>query len=135
MTISTLAQNFKLRSSALRYYERLGILHPAGRISGKRVYDAAGESRLAFILRARESGLTLPEIRALLQAASNGVPPRTLWKDAVKRKTQALQKRILALRQSAKLLRDKGQCRCRTLNQCESLISKQRIAKSGARSK
>src|SRR5688572_24685710 len=58
MTVGELAKSFALRPSTLRFYERIGLLAPAGRLSGRRRYDQAGGKRLAFILNARESGFT-----------------------------------------------------------------------------
>jgi DNA-binding transcriptional MerR regulator len=51
--------------SAIRYYERIGLLPPAERLSGQRRYDSTVLYRLAIIHRAGELGFTLSEIRNL----------------------------------------------------------------------
>ncbi len=52
----------------IRYYERIGLMpDPPRSTSGYRVYDEAHVRRLRFILRARELGFGIDEIRGLLQ--------------------------------------------------------------------
>jgi MerR family transcriptional regulator, redox-sensitive transcriptional activator SoxR len=54
MTISEVARKVGLNSSAIRYYERIGILPSVSRISGQRRYDATVLFRLAVVRRARK---------------------------------------------------------------------------------
>lgn len=51
----------------IRYYETVGILpEPARTAAGHRVYGAPDVTRLRFVLRARELGFSLDDIRGLL---------------------------------------------------------------------
>ncbi|WP_416877312.1 MerR family transcriptional regulator [Litorimonas sp.] len=51
----------------IRYYENIGILHAPDRTpAGHRVYSKDDQSRLRFILRTRELGFSIEEIRNLL---------------------------------------------------------------------
>ena len=51
----------------IRYYEGAGILPPPARTTaGHRTYDAADVQRLRFVMRARELGFSLEDIRGLL---------------------------------------------------------------------
>ncbi len=51
----------------IRYYETAGILPPPARTpAGHRTYEAADVQRLRFVLRARELGFSLDDIRGLL---------------------------------------------------------------------
>ncbi len=51
----------------IRYYEGAGILpRPARTKAGHRIYDAADVQRLRFVMRARELGFSLEDIRGLL---------------------------------------------------------------------
>jgi len=69
LTIGELAARAGLKADALRYYERLGMISPAGRTTGGfRMYSADVIGRLRFIKQAQLSGLTLAEIRELLRA-------------------------------------------------------------------
>jgi len=128
MNISELAGAFGVRPSTLRYYERIGILSTAGRISGRRRYDQASEQRLALILSARESGLTLKEVKGLISAASAGTSPRNLWRNAAATKRIRLAQEFRKLRSVQRSLERKAACRCKTLRDCERLLAKERLA-------
>ena len=66
-TIGKLAAASDVSSDALRYYEREGLLTPAGRsASSYRLYDNDSVRRLRFIKHAQACGFTLTEIRELL---------------------------------------------------------------------
>ncbi|ODU54657.1 MAG: MerR family transcriptional regulator [Acetobacteraceae bacterium SCN 69-10] len=63
-----LARRTGANLETVRYYEKVGLLPPPPRTaSGYRSYDRAHERRLSFILRARELGFSLEEVRALLR--------------------------------------------------------------------
>jgi DNA-binding transcriptional MerR regulator len=83
--ISDLARTTGFPASTLRYYERVGLLEPAGRSTGGyRVYDTAAVERLAFIGRAKRLGLHLDDVRDLV----------ALWDDGA---CQPVQARLLTL--------------------------------------
>lgn len=57
-TIGELAARAGLKADALRYYERLGMISPAGRTTGGfRMYSADVVERLRFIKQAQLCGL------------------------------------------------------------------------------
>jgi MerR family mercuric resistance operon transcriptional regulator len=63
-----LARRTGANLETVRYYEKVGLLPaPPRTTSGYRSYDAAHERRLRFVLRARELGFSLEEVRALLR--------------------------------------------------------------------
>lgn len=67
MKIGTVAKRTGLGIETIRYYERQGLLdQPARKASGYREYDEQVIARLAFIMRSKELGFTLGEIRELL---------------------------------------------------------------------
>lgn len=61
VAIGDLAREFHISTRAIRFYESLGLLHPARRGSA-RVFGTADRQRLSLILRAKNLGLTLEEI-------------------------------------------------------------------------
>jgi MerR family copper efflux transcriptional regulator len=68
MPISKLARSAGVRASAIRYDESRGILRPAVRgLNGYRFYREEAVHLLAFVKRSQSLGLTLKEIKALLQ--------------------------------------------------------------------
>ena len=132
MSISEFAKAFGVRPSALRFYERIGLLNSAGRISGRRHYDKTAETRLAFILSAQESGFTLSEIKELISVLLNGTSPRRLWPHAAEIKRLRLEKEIQRLRAAQRSLKRQAGCQCRTLQECERKQVKERRGRYGS---
>ena len=68
MRIGELAKAGAVSTSLLRYYEEQGLLNPVTRTETRyRLYGSDAIGRLAFIQRAKSLGLTLREIRSLVQ--------------------------------------------------------------------
>ena len=65
MTIGEVAKRAGVRASAIRYYERTGLLPKPERSSGKRRYDTAVLDRVDVLERAKSCGFTLTEIATL----------------------------------------------------------------------
>ncbi len=73
LSMSELARASGFTSSALRYYERVGLLTPTSRSAGGyRQYDHRAVERLEFIARAKRLGLHLDEITDLVSLWENG---------------------------------------------------------------
>lgn len=67
MTISQLAKKHGLSRSALLYYDRIGLLHPRGRLGNDyRHYTDEDDRRLRQIRLYRQTGLPLAEINRIL---------------------------------------------------------------------
>lgn len=64
-TISDLARDFGVTLRTLRFYESRGLIAPA-RSGMTRIYSARDRARLALILKGKQLGFTLIEIRAML---------------------------------------------------------------------
>src|SRR5467141_2141758 len=119
LTISQVARQIRLRSSAIRYYERIGLLPPAQRLSGQRRYDPTVLYRLAIIQRARQLGFTLTEIRHLFFGFRDITRASERWRTLSQRKLAELDDLmdgIKAVRGVLKKLMTK--CQCDTLDQC-----------------
>jgi MerR family redox-sensitive transcriptional activator SoxR len=119
LTISEVARQIRLRPSAIRYYERIGLLPPAERLGGQRRYDSTVLYRLAIIQRARQLGFTLNEIRHLFFGFRDVTRPSERWRTLSQRKLAELDELmngIKAVRGVLKMLMRK--CRCDTLDQC-----------------
>lgn len=73
LLIGRLAREAGVRADAVRFYERSGLLLPAGRApNGYRVYDKDALRRLRFIKRAQSLGFSLAEIRRILSLHGRG---------------------------------------------------------------
>ena len=71
LSISEVAGQIGLRPSATRYYEQIGVLPPAQRVSGQRRYDVTMPHRLTLIQRARQTGLKATSITGKAAAPSS----------------------------------------------------------------
>ncbi|MGI8426732.1 MAG: MerR family transcriptional regulator [Actinomycetota bacterium] len=100
MTIAKLATKAKVAPHTVRFYDRKGLLHPAGRTSsGYRIYPEEAVGRLEFIRKAQRSGLRLREIAELLEIRDRGLCP-------CGRTAEVLQARIDEAEQEIGRLRD-----------------------------
>jgi MerR family transcriptional regulator, redox-sensitive transcriptional activator SoxR len=123
LTISQVARQIGLQASAIRYYERIGLLPPAQRISGQRRYDSTVLYRLAIIQRARQLGFTLEEIRQLFLGFRNVTRASERWQKLSQRKLAELDVLMDGIRTVRRLLKKMMQdCRCETLDQCGKAI-------------
>ncbi|MDO8106402.1 heavy metal-responsive transcriptional regulator [Isoptericola sp. b441] len=76
MLIGELADVAGMTSQAIRFYERKGLLPVADRgANGYRVYDESMLTRLRFITVAQAAGLTLSEIRSIIDLRDDGTVP------------------------------------------------------------
>ena len=79
MSIGQVARRMGCRPSAIRYYERLGLLAKPPRVAGRRRYDDHVLERLAMIRFAKHVGFSMSEVRLLL-AEVEGRPPTERWR-------------------------------------------------------
>lgn len=78
MLIGQLADVAGLATQTIRFYERSGLLpSPSREANGYRVYDDTALSRLSFIRAAQAAGLTIGEIRGIVDLRDDGDVPCT----------------------------------------------------------
>jgi len=94
--IGQFAQQAGVAIDTVRYYERSGLLAPAGRLaSGYRRYGASELKRLRFIRRAKALGFSLEDIRELLSLGDSGDVGSV--KQAAQRRLEDVEGRIAEL--------------------------------------
>ncbi|GJL73063.1 MAG: heavy metal-responsive transcriptional regulator [Nitrosomonas sp.] len=72
MLIGELAKKINVSIDTIRYYERKGLIKPASiRKSGYREFDQNSVKTIHFIVRAKDLGFSLKEIRELLKLKNN----------------------------------------------------------------
>jgi MerR family redox-sensitive transcriptional activator SoxR len=118
LSIGVIAQRTGLRVSAIRYYESAGLIEPARRISGRRVYDRGVFESIALVRLAQEAGFTVAEIRELLSGFASATPASTRWQALARRKLIEVVDRIERAQRMKELLERLLRCRCQTLGQC-----------------
>lgn len=121
-TITDLAAEFGITHRALRFYEEKGLIEPQ-RQGQARLYSKRDRARLQLILRGRDVGLTLYEIRQLLDLYRNGEGRDEQYRLAV----SLFRKRIAA----ATEMRDRVDAQLAELESaCERLEEKKIVASS-----
>ena len=119
LTIGEMARRAGVRPSALRYYERAGLLPAPQRINGRRRYDPGVLQRLAAIRLAQHAGFTLAQIRLLLDGVDRETAPSARWRALAPGKIAELEALMARLRDQQRLLEEGLRCTCRTLGECD----------------
>ncbi|QIY94783.1 MerR family transcriptional regulator [Streptomyces sp. S1D4-11] len=108
LTIAQVVERTGLSHDTLRYYEKAGLIQRVGRTTGnQRRYEAADLAWLEFLIRLRETGMSIADMQRFAELRARGdvtVPDRL----AMLREHRAdLEDRIRALRRNATSLDDK----------------------------
>ncbi len=117
LSIGEVAERVGLNASALRYYERAGLLPPAERVGGKRRYGQDAVELLLLIRFCQQVGFTLAEVGALLTPPS-AKQTKEHWRELLDSKMielDALIERAQAIKQ---VLAESRDCDCVTLADC-----------------
>jgi MerR family transcriptional regulator, redox-sensitive transcriptional activator SoxR len=119
LTVSEVAARSGFAPSALRFYEREGLLHASRTSGGQRRYERGALRRLAFIRAARNVGLSLDEVRAeLATLPAERTPTKADWSRISRSWRGRLDEQIQAL----EALRDGLDvcigCGCLSLRRC-----------------
>ena len=130
LQIGDVAASAGVAPSAIRYWERQGLLERPRRRSGRRVYDASVLDRVALIRMAQQAGFLIPEIRSLLR----GFPPRASagerWRALVGRKRADVSAKIDELRRMLAVLETLERCDCPDLDACGASLRARRVVSS-----
>ena len=126
MKISELARKAGIHSSAVRFYEKAGILPRASRRSGQRDFTAEAELYLAVIGAARRAGFTIAEIKLLFHGFRENTPASARWRSLAQKKYSEIDLLISRLRGMQRLLRNSMRCRCIKLEDCGRTILSRR---------
>jgi MerR family transcriptional regulator, redox-sensitive transcriptional activator SoxR len=123
LMIGELARQAGVASSALRYYEKAGLLPSPARRSNRRQYDRGVLGRIRIILLARNAGFSISETRMFLNGFPIGTRPALRWRAMAKRKIAELDELTARLSQMRSILIASFNCECRQLEDCERLMA------------
>ncbi|MBI3162144.1 MAG: MerR family transcriptional regulator [Chloroflexi bacterium] len=118
LNIGELAKEVGLRTSAIRFYESVGLLQPPPRQSGWRRYDAVVLDRLKVIQVARQMGFSLAEIKVLLDGFPKGASPSKRWRSLAKKKLPEIEAAIQRAVALKYLIEGGMDCTCEDLALC-----------------
>jgi MerR family mercuric resistance operon transcriptional regulator len=98
-TIGQLARRCGVRDSAIRFYERIGLLRPKGRTSGNyRYYGLDAVDRLRFIRAAQAAGFDLDDIRSMLVLPGSRTAPCAEVRETIDARLEAVRDQLRKLR-------------------------------------
>jgi MerR family redox-sensitive transcriptional activator SoxR len=123
MKIGELAARAGLNASALRYYEKMGLLAPPHRTGGQRRYPSEALDRVLLIRFAGEMGFTLDEIKLFLDGLRDNAPVGPRWRKLAQRKIGEINCSIQRSLRLKLLLQHLLQCRCASLQICVRRLS------------
>ena len=119
LTIGELARRAGVATSALRYYEQLGLISSQRTTGGQRRYARATLRRVAFIRAAQTVGLSLGEARAALaRLPDERTPSKADWNKVSATWIRHVDERIAELQRLRETLNGCVGCGCLSLRTC-----------------
>jgi MerR family mercuric resistance operon transcriptional regulator len=120
-----LARRTGCNLETVRHYEMVGLLpEPPRTAGGYRNYDTTHERRLRFVLRARELGFSLDEIRELLRLVDERDRPCAEARTVAAAHLQDVRAKIADLKRMERVLKNViAQCGDGTLPECPLIES------------
>lgn len=122
LSIGEVAERVGLKTSALRYYERAGLLPSAERVGGKRRYRRETVELLLLIRFCQQVGFSLAEVSALLTPATRK-RAKVKWRELVDSKVTQLDALIEQAQAIKQVLAESRDCDCLTLGDCSFMRS------------
>lgn len=113
MTIGQLAGRFGLAAHVLRHWESMGLIAPAERVNGRRRYRESQIAHVAMIVGAKQAGLSLDQIREILEA-----PDGAARRDVLRRRHDELELRIAQIQASKTMLEHAIDCSVEDFIEC-----------------
>jgi MerR family redox-sensitive transcriptional activator SoxR len=133
LTIGDFAARSGVAQSALRYYEKEGLIRSNRTGGNQRRYHRSELRRVAFIRIAQQVGVSLEEIREALAALpENRTPTKADWTRLSARWRKRLDDKILLMERLRDQLTGCIGCGCLSLQRCNLVNPSDRLARTGA---
>jgi MerR family transcriptional regulator, redox-sensitive transcriptional activator SoxR len=133
LTIGDFAVRSGVAASALRYYEREGLIRSTRTGGNQRRYQRSELRRVAFIKIAQQVGVSLDEIReALSELPENRTPTKADWARLSAHWRGKLDERILLMQRLRDQLTGCIGCGCLSLQRCNLINPADRLASRGS---
>ena len=119
LTIGEVAQRAGLRTSAIRYYEDIGVLPQPERVyGGHRRYSPRVFQQLAFVQLAQQAGFSMTEIQTLVSGFDENAPLGVRWRSLAEQKLAELEELIGRAQGMKRILEEGIRCQCLNLDEC-----------------
>jgi MerR family transcriptional regulator, redox-sensitive transcriptional activator SoxR len=119
--IGTVADRYGVPATTLRYWEDVGLLPPQERSGGQRRYDLDALRRVMFIRMAKQSGLSLNAIRALLAGDDQHGPTFDDWARVAREQLAVIDRRVSELNHLKATIEECLACGCQQPQRCSLL--------------
>jgi MerR family transcriptional regulator, redox-sensitive transcriptional activator SoxR len=123
MKIGKLSSHTGLNASAIRYYERLGLVPAPHRSCGQRRYSDEAAHRLLLIRFAKDMDFTLGEIKVFLSGLRDKAPVGPRWRKLAHLKINEVDEKMQRSRKLKSLLKHMLECHCASLQVCVERLS------------
>ena len=128
LSIGEVAKRAGLRTSAVRYYESIGLLPAPERKSGQRRFDTSVLHRLELIRVAQGMGFTLKEIKTLFSEYPPHTRVSTRWKTLTASKIPEIDGLIARAQKQKGWLQLLAHCECTDLDTCAGTVRQARTS-------
>lgn len=118
LSIGEVAEKAGASVSAIRFYERRGLLPEPERVGGQRRYTDAAVRRLEVIDSAKRAGFSLDEVGVLLASTDQGAPVHEQLRALASRKLPEVEALIERAQGMRGWLFAASECGCDTLEAC-----------------
>lgn len=119
LTIGEVADRTGLATSAIRFYETEGLVHPVRNAGGQRRFDRGDIRRLSFVQIAQGLGFSVREIRAWLERLPDGrTPTKADWTRISRQIAKDLDARMAQMALMRERLDSCIGCGCLSLKSC-----------------
>jgi MerR family redox-sensitive transcriptional activator SoxR len=118
--IGDVANRTGTAASAIRYYEKEGLILKADRRGNARVYGEDIFDRLALIDLAKSAGFTVAETRDLVRGISKRTAPGPRLRAMAQKKLGEVEARITEAERMRIILQRMMGCECPTFKECTS---------------
>lgn len=121
LSITQVAEATGLPSSALRYYERAGLIASRARVGGRRHFSPDVLRRLAVIALLQEAGFTIGEMARLFRGRGGAAA----WRSVAEAKLREIDAHLQKVEAARDLLESALECECSRLERCD-LVARRR---------
>ncbi|QYK12928.1 MerR family DNA-binding protein [Shewanella rhizosphaerae] len=95
MRVNQLAKNLNITGDTVRFYTRIGLLSPAkSSVNGYKDYSDKDQSRMQFILSARNLGFSVDEIKVIFSRTDQGESACGLVRQMIQQKLEETEKQF-----------------------------------------
>jgi MerR family redox-sensitive transcriptional activator SoxR len=123
LSIGEVAEKAGTSISAIRFYEREGLLPAAERVSGQRRFTGDTVQRLGIIDVAKQAGFSLEEVGVLLASIDEGAPAHEQLRALAARKLPEVDALIARTQAMRDWLTIASECGCDSLEGCALFVA------------